>query len=143
MFSGLRSRWITPRACAAASPSAIALPIADRLAPAADALADPVAQRLALEQLHDGDGHAADDRQLVDREDVRVRQRRDGADFGLEPAPHLGIGGDVVRHDLERDVASEPRIARAIDVPHPAGAERRDDFVLCEMGSWGKRHCST
>ena len=46
---------------------------ADHLAPRADAGHDPCAQRLAFEQLHDGDRHAVDDRQLVNRHDARVR----------------------------------------------------------------------
>ena len=31
--------------------------------------------------------------------------------------------------NLDGDVAAEPRVARAIDLAHPAGAERRDDLV--------------
>jgi hypothetical protein len=31
--------------------------------------------------------------------------------------------------DLDRDLAIQLRVARAIDLAHAAGAERRDDFV--------------
>ena len=65
-------------------------------------------------------------------------QRGNRPRLGLEAAPHLGIGGDVRGHDLERDVAAEPRVARAIDLAHPAGAERRDDFVLRETAARGE-----
>ena len=51
-------------------------------------------------------------------EDARMRERRDRARFGLEPAPHLGIRRDVVGHDLDGDVAVEPQIAGR-DRPRP------------------------
>src|SRR5437867_7644320 len=33
---------------------------------------------------------------------------------------------------LDRDRAVQPRVARAINLPHPAGADRRDDLVGTE-----------
>ena len=36
---------------------------------------------------------------------------------------------DIGQH-FDRDIASELRIARAIDLTHPAGAEMRDDLVV-------------
>ena len=131
-FSGLRSRWTTPRACAAARPSAIDAAIVHRLAPRQRARLQPCAQRVSLEQLHHRDGHVVDDRQLVDRDDARVRQRGDRARLGLEPPPHLGIGRDVRRHHLDGDVAIEPRVARAIHLAHAAGADGFEDLVLRE-----------
>ena len=38
----------------------------------------------------------------------------------------------VLRQDLDRDRAVEPRIARAIDFAHPAGAEGSQDLVRPE-----------
>ena len=95
-----------------------------------------VAQRVALEQLHDRDGHAVDDRELVNREDARVRQRGDRPRLGLEPPPHLGIGRDVRRHHLDGDVAIEPRVAGAIHLAHAARADALDDLVLGEVRAW-------
>ncbi len=77
------------------------------LAPRADALRDPRTQRLAFEQLHHRDGHAVDHGELVNGQDARMRQRRDCAGLDLEAPPHLGIGGDMIGHDLERHVAAE------------------------------------
>ena len=62
MFSGFRSRWMTPFACAAASPSAMAAAICTASRHGQRPLREPRAQRLALEQLHDRDGQAVDDR---------------------------------------------------------------------------------
>ena len=44
------------------------------------------------------------------------------------------------RQNLDRDVAAEPRVARAIDLSHPAGAQSADDLVSAERGSDRKRH---
>jgi hypothetical protein len=59
-----------------------------------------------------------------------VRERGNSARFGLETAAHVGIRRDARRHDLDRHVAIEPRIAGAIDLAHAAGANPFDDFVL-------------
>ena len=86
MFSGFRSRWTMPLSCAAASPRAIW--IAQCRSPCARAAApcvEPVAQRLALEQLDDDEERRRRrDADVVDREDVRMRQRGDGLGFALE-----------------------------------------------------------
>ncbi len=87
---------------------------------------------MSLEQLHDRDGQAVDDRQLVNRQDARVRQRGDRPRLGLEPAPHLGIGRDVRSHDFDGDVAIEPRVAGAIHLAHAARPDELDDLVLDE-----------
>ena len=38
-------------------------------------------------------------------------------------AEAIGIVGERGGQDLDRDVAAEPRVARAIDLAHAAGAE--------------------
>ena len=103
-----------------------------RIAPRHWPLRQPRPKRVPLEQLHDGDGHVVDDRELVNRQDAGVRERGDGPRLGLEAPPHLGIGGDVRRHDLDGDVAIEPRVARAIHLAHAAGPDGFDDLVLGE-----------
>ena len=54
MFSGFRSRWTMPLSCAAARPRAICIADVDGLAHRHRAAAQPLAQRLAFEQLGDG-----------------------------------------------------------------------------------------
>ena len=61
-----------------------------------------------------------------------MRERGDRPRLGLEPPPHLGVGRDVRGHHLDRDVAIEPRVARAIDLAHAARTDGLDDLVLCE-----------
>ena len=40
----------------------------------------------------------------------------------------------------DRDISSEARIVRAIDLAHSAFAEARDDFVWTETRTRGQRH---
>ena len=47
----------------------------------------------------------------VDRGDVRVVERRQQLGLALEAREALGIGGDGLRQHLDRDLASEPRVA--------------------------------
>ena len=62
-------------------------------------------------------------------------QRRGRARFLLEALQPFGVGRQAGGQDLDRYLASEPRVARAIDLPHPAGAERGDDFVGAEASA--------
>ena len=43
-----------------------------------------------------------------------------------------------VGQDLERDIAIQLRVARAIDLSHAAFADRRGDFVDAEAGAGGE-----
>ena len=55
----------------------------------------------------------------VDRADVGMVERREQVRFALESRDAVGIGGEGTRKDLERYVAVEPGIARAITSPMP------------------------
>src|SRR5712692_7598687 len=35
---------------------------------------------------------------------------------------------------------AEPGVSRAVDLPHPASAQRREDFVLAKLRTWRKTH---
>ena len=43
--------------------------------------------------------------------------------LALEAREAIGIGGERLGQDLDRDVAPELRVARAVDLAHPAGPE--------------------
>ena len=134
MLSGFRSRWTMPRSCAAARPATSCSARSMVRAAASGPRSTQRAQRLALEELGDEERHGAD-ADVEDREHVGMRQRCDRARFLLEAPPPIVIGGRRRRHDLDRDVAPEPRVARAIDLAHPAGADRRHDLVGAEAAS--------
>ena len=59
-----------------------------------------------------------------------MRERRHGARLRLEALAECRIGRDVRRHHLDRDVAIETRITRAIHLSHAARRDGGDDLVL-------------
>ena len=77
---------------------------------------------------------------VVDGQDVGVVEGGDGVGFLLEALEAVGVRGDVVREDLEGDVAPEPGVPRAVDRPHAAGPEKLGDLVRPETGSGRERH---
>jgi len=76
--------------------------------------------------------------QAVDRGDVRVIERREHLRFTLEPGESLRVCCHVGGQDLDRDVAPELLVARAIDLAHSALAEFGDDLVGAEAISRGQ-----
>ena len=62
-------------------------------------------------------------------------QRRQGLGFACEPSKPVRIVRKRVREDLERDIAIQLRIARAIDLSHAPFADRRGDFVYAKSGA--------
>jgi hypothetical protein len=46
----------------------------------------------------------------------------------------------VIGQDLDGDFAAQPRIPGAIDLPHAARAQRREDLVRPETDAGGKCH---
>ena len=78
---------------------------------------------------------------LVDRDDVRVVERRGGFGFLKESLATRLVRHAVVREDLDRDLAPQPRVARAIDLAHATRAKQREDFIRAEMRPGGQGHC--
>ena len=65
-------------------------------------------------------------------------ERGEDLRFALEAREAIGIVGEGLGQDLDRDVAIELRIARAIDLAHAAGPKGREDFVRAEASAWGE-----
>ena len=84
-----------PLSCAAARPRAICTAVSSAFRTGKRARSQPLAQRLALEQFRDHEHLAVMDAGVVDREDVRMRQRRDGLRFALEAGAPLGIAREA------------------------------------------------
>ena len=64
--------------------------------------------------------------------------------FALEPGESFGVAGEGVRQDLDRDVAIQLGIARAIHLAHAAGPHGGEDLVRAEADArgWGRHFCS-
>jgi hypothetical protein len=78
------------------------------------------AQRVALDQLHRDVGDAVALADVVDRDDVRVVERAGRARFGLESPQPVRIFADSFRKNLQRHLAAQQQVARAVDFTHPA-----------------------
>ena len=59
---------------------------------------------------------------------------------GWKRASESRVVGEVLRQHLDRDVALEARVARAVDLAHAAGAERRQDLVRAEAVAGREAH---
>ena len=97
----------------------------------------PVLERAAIDEL----GHqvllAVRFAGFEDREDVGMVERGGRLRFLLEP-PASDRVGHLRCQELDGDGPVEPRIARAIDLAHPACPEERQDFVGAEPGARGR-----
>ncbi len=96
---------------------------------------EQIAERLALHELHRDVGQRIGAADLVDGDDVRMVEGRHRARFFLEASDAIGLGGHLLGQDLERHVAVQPRVARPVDVAHPAGAQPSADRVYAELAT--------
>ena len=96
-----------------------------QLAPALD----PRAERFAVDQAHDEVDQAAALVDVVDRDDVGVRQARGGLRLAGEALADFLLEGELGREHLDRDAALQPLVAGAIDHPHPASADLAFDRI--------------
>ena len=97
-------------------------------------------QRLPVDELHRDEDRGVGGPDVVDRDDVVVIQSGGRARLLLEALVPVGIGGKLRRKHLDRDLAPQPRVPRAIDLAHPSGAERREDLVWAKFLSRNERH---
>ena len=81
-------------------------------------------QGLALDELHAQERRCVRAADVVHRHDRGMVERRRGPRFLLEASQAITVGRVSGGQDLDRDVATEPRVVRQIDVAHPARAER-------------------
>jgi hypothetical protein len=59
--------------------------------------------------------------------------------LALETAETLGVGGEQIGKCLQRDVATELRVARPIDFTHPACAETGPNLERADVRTWLQR----
>ena len=95
---------------------------------------DHASQRRPLDQFHDQRRCAAGLVEAKYLRDVRMIERGQHPRFPLERHQPLAIAGHGDGEDLDRDVALEPRVVRAIDLAHPARSQDADDVVPADAG---------
>ena len=67
-------------------------------------------------------------------------QSGDRARFFFEAAQPIGLRGELRRQNLDRDIATQPAVARTIDLTHPSRADRGDHFIGTEARAGRERH---
>ena len=72
---------------------------------------------------------------LVDRDDVRMVDRRGELRLAQEPVTERLVLGEAGGEQLERDPPLEPQVLGQVDDAHPAEAEQRLDPVAGELGA--------
>ncbi len=96
---------------------------------------DDVAQRPSTHQRHGQERHSVRHLEVVDREDVRVIELGQRLGLGLESLHEVPVFKQLLRQRLERDLATQRLLHRAVHDRHPAPAEALDDLVLTEPGA--------
>ena len=84
---------------------------------------DRLRQILALDQFHHEGVQAGRFLEPIDRRDVRMIEGSERLRLALESDQTFGVSGECVRQDLDRDLATERRVCRPVDLPHPAIAD--------------------
>ena len=139
-LAGFRSRWTMPLRVRGGQRVGHGNRDAQHLAEPHPLSRDQRVEALAAHVLHDDEVDAVGRLDLVDRDDVRMVQRRGRFGFLDKPLAAGLVRHPVVREDLDGDLAAEPRIARAIDLAHPARADEREHFIRAEVRPGGQGH---
>src|SRR5690606_38827709 len=92
-----------------------------------------------VDELHREPRRVAVAADVVNRQDVRVVQRRRRARFPFEAIEALRRG-EMRRQDLDRHGPPQARVVGLIDLSHPTGANRPGDLVGTEAGPGWERH---
>ena len=99
-----------------------------------------VGECAAVEQFACGIGRAIVHADVVDGDDVGMRERGHRARFAVEPIAQFRIGNGGGREDFQGHVAVQSRVARPIDDAHAAGAQALEHAVVtdgaADQGIW-------
>ena len=101
---------------------------------------DQLVQRLPVNELHRQEGCLAGLIDRVQRDDVRVVERGNGARFALEAGAALGVSTEAVGKDFDGDIAVQAGVPSAIDLAHPARTNGARDLIGSETVSRFPRH---
>ena len=103
-------------------------------------LRDAVGERRTFDQFHHQRGRGARSLQAIDGRDVRMIQRGEDFRLTLKPRQPTDVSGNSRRQNLDRDLALQVGVRRAIHLPHPAHANLGNDFIRAEAGAGAERH---
>src|SRR5262245_23191401 len=92
-------------------------------------LCDAIGERRTFDQLQDESPNTVDFFQSINLGDVRMIERREELRLTVEACKAFRVEREQRRKHLDRDIAFQPRIARAIDLSHSARAKFASYFV--------------
>ena len=98
-----------------------------------------LSERLPRNELHDEKGMILVLLEAVQRGNVRMIERGEDAGLSFETSQSFGIARNLVGQHLDRDLAPERSIARAIDVAHASCAKEGEDLVATNRPSHPRR----
>jgi hypothetical protein len=90
---------------------------------------EPLRQILAVDQFHHERANAGGLFESVNVRDIGMVESRQRLRLPLEAGQPVGILGERLRQDLDRHVAIEARVLRAIDFAHAARADGGGDLI--------------
>ena len=96
-------------------------------------LQQPLGERRSVDQFKYQGGHSVDALEAIDGADVRMVEGRENPGFALEADQTVRVLGEERREDLDRHVAIELAVARAVDIAHPATAKEVHDRIRAEL----------
>ncbi len=127
------SLWISPQACAWASPSQMLRASSSlRVSDMPSAVVHALIEVAPFEVLHRQVRRAVLLAQVVDRDDVPVRELRGGPGLPEEPFAMVGVVVELAGDDLDGDDTGQQGIEGLVDRPHAALAELLRDFVATD-----------
>ncbi len=77
---------------------------------------------------------------VQDRRKVRVVQDPGSPCLLLESAQPIHVGREGSRQNLDRDLSTQARVPRAVDLSHSSCSNRREDFVGAQTRAGGECH---
>jgi len=98
-------------------------------------LGKELGQRGAVDELHHERRHTVGFLEPVDLRDVRMVQRREHVGFALKSHDPLSVARERFGKDFQRNIALQLRVARPVDLPHPAGADQGKNFVRADTNA--------
>jgi hypothetical protein len=101
---------------------------------------DDVAQRPPVDELHRDVRRAVLLGNVVNRDDVRVVERRGRACLTLEACESTGVAGELRRKHFDGDVTPQLHMARAMYLAHAPRTDRAEDLVRTEPRSRNEYH---
>jgi hypothetical protein len=100
----------------------------------------PIAKGFSFEQFADHVRNLIEGTYVMHSQNIGMVESSDGPGFLFEAPQPIGVGCERGRKHLDRHIAPEPRVPRAIHLAHTARTQRRLNFIRTKFSASGERH---